>query len=193
VIPLPLLVKAYQTGFFPMAMRDRQIRWFSPDPRGIIPLDRFHVPKRLARVQRSGRFSVAIDRAFRDVICACGARPEEEGNWINDEIVETYCAMHKAGLAHSVEVWEGKALVGGLYGVSLGGAFFGESMFHRTSDASKVALVFLVTRLQARGYGLLDIQWVTPHLETFGATEIPRRQYLMVLNASLQLNCAFVD
>jgi leucyl/phenylalanyl-tRNA--protein transferase len=193
MISTKLLVSAYASGWFPMAA-DGQIRWYSPDPRGILPLDGVHIPRRLARVARQRRFRIEIDRAFGDVIRACAADerdPEDPGSWINDEIVESYTALHQQGIAHSVEAWLDDRLVGGLYGVALRGAFFGESMFHRETDASKVALVALVERLRARGYMLLDTQWVTPHLEQFGAVEIPRAAYLKRLDESLGLDCVF--
>lgn len=194
MIPSDLLVSAYASGWFPMAVDQGDIRWYSPDPRGIIPLERFHVPSRLARLIRSGRFRVEIDTAFEAVMRACAEIErdyEEGGTWINEEILESYAALHAAGLAHSVEVWQGGALAGGLYGVALGGAFFGESMFHRVTDASKVALAALVERLRARGFLLLDVQWVTEHLKQFGAIEIPRRQYLRRLEAALNADCEF--
>ncbi|MEZ5317200.1 MAG: leucyl/phenylalanyl-tRNA--protein transferase [Vicinamibacterales bacterium] len=184
-----LLVRAYREGLFPMAVEDGEIGWFSPDPRGILPLDAFHVSRRLARVIRQGAFTVTTDRDFVGVMRACADRPDEEGTWINHEIVESYAALHRLGLAHSVEVWREGALAGGLYGVHLGGAFFGESMFHTVTDASKVALAALVDRLRRRGFRLLDIQWVTPHLATFGAIEIPRRDYLQQLEAALARDC----
>ncbi len=174
---------------------DGEIRWYSPDPRGVLPLNEVHIPRRLARVARQGRFRIAIDTAFGDVIRACAAEdrdPEDAGTWIDEQIIESYTALHDQGLAHSVEAWSGERLVGGLYGVALRGAFFGESMFHRETDASKVALVALVERLRARGYTLLDTQWVTPHLEQFGAIEIPRDDYLRLLEDSLRLDCTFV-
>lgn len=186
-----LLVRAYREGIFPMALDDGEIGWFSPDPRAIIPLDAFHVPGRLARVVRSGRFEIRIDTSFEAVMRACGERPGE-GTWISDEILESYVALHRLGLAHSVETWRDGRLAGGLYGVSLGGAFFGESMFHRETDASKVALVALVDRLRRRGYVLLDTQWTTPHLEQFGTIEIPRSEYLARLDDALEKSCAFV-
>jgi leucyl/phenylalanyl-tRNA--protein transferase len=192
VIDPALLVRAYREGIFPMALDDGEIGWFSPDPRGIIPLDTFHVPARLARVARSGRFEIRIDAAFEAVMRACAERRDDDGTWISDEIVESYVALFRLGLAHSVEVWRGGALVGGLYGVSIGGAFFGESMFHRETDASKVALVALVDRLRRRGFTLLDTQWVTPHLQQFGATEIPRSEYLKRLRVALRKDCAFL-
>src|SRR5205823_7088083 len=163
VIPVDLLVSAYSSGWFPMAVEPGQIRWYSPDPRGIIPLDTFHAPKRLGRIMRQGRFDMRVDSDFGGVIRACAARHDDEGSWIDDEILESYCALHAAGVAHSVETWQDGALVGGLYGVAIGGAFFGESMFHRVTDASKVALVALVARLRERNYRLLDTQWVTAH------------------------------
>ena len=193
MIPARLLVGAYASGWFPMAT-DGEIRWYSPDPRGILPLDAVHVPRRLARVVRQGTFRIEIDRAFGDVIRACASDdrdPSDPGSWIDDEIIESYTALHEQGIAHSVEAWLGDRLVGGLYGVALRGAFFGESMFHRETDASKVALVVLVERLRARGYALLDTQWVTPHLEQFGAVEIPREDYLQRLEQSLRLDCTF--
>lgn len=184
MLPPSLLVAAYEAGYFPMAMDDGEIRWYSPDPRGILPLDRYHAPRRLLRVVRSGRFDVSFDRAFRPVMEACAA-DRDEGTWINGEIVEGYCALHEHGLAHSVEVWSGGELAGGLYGVSLNGAFFGESMFHRVTDASKVALWALVERLRERSFSLLDIQWLTPFLERAGAVEIPRDNYLATLAQAL--------
>ena len=195
MIPADLLVSAYTHGWFPMAGDDAVIRWYSPDPRGIIPLDSFHIPARLARVVRSRRFEVRIDESFSEVIRACAEAerdPEDSGSWISDEIAESYRALHASGIAHSVETWRDGQLVGGLYGVAIGGAFFGESMFHRATDASKVALVALVDRLRQRGYRLLDTQWVTDHLVQFGAVEIPRAQYLRLLDESLQVSCRFV-
>ena len=185
-----LLVAAYEAGYFPMGMDDGEIQWYSPDPRGVLPLDRVHVPRRLLRVVRSRRFEISVDRAFRDVMEACAA-DREDGTWISGEILDSYCALHDHGLAHSVEVWAGGELVGGLYGVSLNGAFFGESMFHRVSDASKVALWSLVERLRDRTFTLLDIQWLTPFLEQCGAVEIPRDQYLETLAEALQSGARF--
>jgi leucyl/phenylalanyl-tRNA--protein transferase len=194
VIRSDLLIAAYTRGWFPMAGDDGVTRWYSPDPRGIIPLDEFHVSARLARVVRSGRFQIAVDRSFPEVIRACARADrdsEDPGSWISDEIEESYLALHRLGVAHSVEAWQDGRLVGGLYGVALGGAFFGESMFHRVTDASKVALVALVDRLRTKGYGLLDTQWVTDHLQQFGAREVPRSRYLELLARSLQLDCEF--
>jgi leucyl/phenylalanyl-tRNA---protein transferase len=194
MIPVDLLVSAYASGWFPMAVDEGDIRWYSPDPRGVIPLEGFHVSSRLARVVRGGRFRVEIDRDFEAVMRACADAERGDrdgGTWIDGEILDSYCAMHASGLAHSVEVWQGEELAGGLYGVALGGAFFGESMFHRVTDASKVALVALVERMRARGFRLLDVQWVTGHLRQFGAIEIPRRQYLLQLEAALGVECEF--
>lgn len=200
MIPSDLLVSAYASGWFPMAVAPGEIRWYSPDPRGVIPLDGFHLSSRLARVLRSGRFHIEIDRDFPAVIRACAEADRHErherhednaGTWIDDDILESYCALHRAGLAHSVEAWQGGRLEGGLYGVALGGAFFGESMFHHATDASKVALAALVHRLRARGHRLLDIQWITPHLERFGAIEIPRRRYLKLLEEALSVDVEF--
>jgi len=174
-----------------MGMDDGEIGWFSPDPRGVLPLDAFHVPARLARVVKQRRFDVRIDSAFERVMRACAERPD--GTWISDTILESYLALHRLGIAHSIETWRERELVGGLYGIHLGGAFYGESMFHRATDASKVALVALVDRLRRRGFALLDIQWVTPHLAQFGATEVPRRTYLAMLRRALALDCRFLD
>ena len=186
-----LLVRAYREGIFPMALEHGEIGWFSPDPRGILPLDGFHVPSRLARVVRQGRFQIAIDRDFGRVMRECAA-DREEGTWISRDIVEAYSALHRLGLAHSVEAWLDGDLVGGLYGVHLGGAFFGESMFHRVTDASKVALVALVDRLTRHGFRLLDVQWTTPHLERFGAISVSRREYLRRLRQALTMDCRFL-
>jgi leucyl/phenylalanyl-tRNA--protein transferase len=184
-----LLLRAYSLGWFPMGTGRRgRIEWFSPDPRGIMPLDTFHAPSRLARVVRQSKFDLRIDTAFEAVMRACAERDE---TWITDDIVAAYVSLHRLGCAHSVETWQGGVLVGGLYGVSLGGAFFGESMFHTATDASKVALVALVERLRARGFVLLDTQWVTPHLQQFGAIEIRRSEYLDRLAAALPLECRF--
>jgi leucyl/phenylalanyl-tRNA--protein transferase len=177
-----------------MAVGDGSIRWFSPDPRGIIPLDSFHVPKRLARVIRGGTFQIEINRDFDAVIRGCAEAPrdaEDPGTWIDQEIYESYCVLHRAGIAHSVEAWQEGRLAGGLYGVAIGGAFFGESMFHHVRDASKVALAALVDRLRQRGFTLLDTQWTTEHLEQFGAIEIPRRRYLALLAAAMSRTAAF--
>ena len=182
---------AYRQAIFPMALEDGEIGWFSPDPRGILPLDAFHVPARLARSLRREPFEIRIDHDFARVMRACAAREDEDGTWISREIIDCYVALHEAGFAHSVEAWRDGELAGGLYGVHLGGAFFGESMFHRVTNASKAALVALVDRLRARGFVLLDTQWVTPHLQQFGAVEISRTDYIHRLEAALRLSRPF--
>jgi leucyl/phenylalanyl-tRNA--protein transferase len=188
IIPASLLLEAYCRGIFPMAVEDGEIAWFSPDPRGIIPLDSFHVPHGLRRSLRRNSFEVRINTAFEAVIRACGERAE---TWISPEIVQSYLNLHELGFAHSVETWRDNQLVGGLYGVSVYGAFFGESMFHRETDASKVALVALVERLREREFRLLDTQYTTSHLRVFGAVEIPRPKYLRLLKQALALDCRF--
>jgi len=165
-----------------------EIGWYSPDPRAILPLDSLHVPKTLARRLRSGQFSVTADSAFAAVIAACARRKE---TWISPEIIDAYTDLHRRGFAHSVECRMGGKLAGGLYGVALGGAFFGESMFSVRTDASKVALVRLVEILREGGFTLLDIQFLTPHLAKFGAVEIPRTEYLRRLGGTLRLNGKF--
>ena len=186
-----LLVRAYCAGVFPMAQRRHgPIGWYAPDPRGIIPLDAFHVPRSLRQTVARGVFEVRVNDDFPAVIRACAERDE---TWISPEIERTYTDLHRLGIAHSVEAWQDGRLAGGLYGVALGGAFFGESMFSRITDASKVALVALVERLRERGFALLDVQWVTPHLARFGAIEIPRREYERQLAAALRLPCSFTD
>jgi len=182
------LLQAYQMGIFPMAMDGGEIGWFSPDPRGVIPLDAFHVPKSLARVVRSGRFEVRFNSAFAEVIDGCADREE---TWIDETVRESYLTLHRRAYAHSVESWLDGELVGGLYGVSIGGAFFGESMFSRESDASKVALVNLVDRLRERGFILLDTQWTTGHLRRFGAIDIPKADYMRQLHNAVALDVSF--
>lgn len=189
-----ILLSAYAEGLFPMAERrgDPNLYWISPEARGIMPLAAFHVPKRLARTVRSDRFEVRLDTAFEAVIHACAApAPGRSESWINDEIVLLYCALHERGFAHSVECWREGKLVGGLYGVNLGGAFFGESMFSIERDASKVALVHLVARLKRGGFRLLDAQFLTEHLSHFGAIEIPRREYLARLKDAISNKAEF--
>jgi leucyl/phenylalanyl-tRNA--protein transferase len=192
MIAADALLSAYASGWFPMAVTPGDIRWYSPDPRGIIPLETFHVSRRLARSLRQQPFEIRVNTSFRTVIEACADRKNSDGDWIDGEIIESYCALHEQGFAHSVESWRGGLLAGGLYGVALAGAFFGESMFHREDDASKAALAALVDRLRGRGYTLLDTQWVTDHLAQFGATEIPRRRYLQMLDGALAIKAAFV-
>lgn len=191
MIAADTLLTAYASGWFPMSIAPGDIRWYSPDPRGIVPLDGFHASRRLARTARQQRFELRVDSDFRGVITACADRRDADGNWIDGEIIESYCALHELGHAHSIETWQDGALVGGLYGVALKGAFFGESMFHRARDASKVALVALVDRLRARGFVLLDTQWVTDHLVQFGAVDIPRRRYLRMLEEALTIDAQF--
>jgi len=185
-----LLVQGYRLGVFPMAMEDDSIGWFSPDPRAIMPLDGFHVPHALRRVAGKKLFEIKIDNRFGEVIRACAKRKD---TWINQEIIESYERLHQLGHAHSVEAWSKNKLAGGLYGVAIGGAFFGESMFHRVSDASKIALVALVEHLRARKFALLDTQWLTPHLRQFGAIEISRDHYLRLLARAVELPRKFVD
>lgn len=167
-----------------MAMEDDSIAWFSPDPRAIIPLENFHVPHGLRRIARKNIFEIKIDNSFGEVIRGCAKRKD---TWINPEIVKSYERLHELGHAHSIEAWSKDKLAGGLYGVAVGGAFFGESMFHRIRDASKIALVGLVEQLRARKFALLDTQWLTPHLEQFGAIEISRAQYLNLLQRAADL------
>lgn len=175
-----LLLRAYRAGLFPMAeARDStRIFWLDPEWRGVLPLDRFHLGKRLARTLRTMPFHVTADRDFAGVIAGCAEpAPGREDTWINPEIEALFTALHRAGHAHSIEVWQRGALVGGLYGVRIAGAFFGESMFSRATDASKIALVHLVARLRLGGFRLLDTQFITAHLARFGAVEIPRAEY----------------
>lgn len=183
-----LLLRAYEAGIFPMAESadDPGLYWIEPKERGIIPLDGFHLSKSLAKTIRSGRFTIALNRDFDAVIAACAAEaPDRRQTWINGRIRHLYGALFDAGLVHTVEVYEQERLVGGLYGVSLGGAFFGESMFHSVRDASKVALAYLVARLKRGGYVLLDTQFVTPHLAQFGAVAVRRNRYKGMLAHAL--------
>ena len=183
-----VLLKAYACGIFPMAESadDPALYWIEPEKRGIIPIDRFHVPVRLARTVRSDRFLVTVNRDFDGVIDGCAAAlPNRPRTWINERIRALYRKLYERRHCHSIEVYEDGELVGGLYGVTLGRAYFGESMFHRARDASKVALVHLTARLKAGGFRLLDTQFVTDHLKIFGAVEVPRRQYHKLLEAAL--------
>src|SRR5215211_7391562 len=189
-----VLLKAYACGIFPMAesAENPSLYWIEPEARGVIPLDGFHVPSRLARTVRAERFTVVCDRDFEAVIEACAEpRRGRSRTWINARIRRLYGALFARGHCHTVEAYEGDALVGGLYGVSLGAAFFGESMFHRARDASKIALVHLVARLKAGGFRLLDTQFVTDHLKTFGAAEVSRRQYHKLLEAAVAADADF--
>jgi leucyl/phenylalanyl-tRNA--protein transferase len=188
VIPAELLLQGYRFGIFPMAMRDGSIEWFSPDPRAILPLDKFHVPHGLKRAAAKNLFEIKMNQRFGEVIRACARRRD---TWINGAIIESYEQLHKIGYAHSVEAWFGGKLAGGLYGVAIGGAFFGESMFHRKTDASKIALLALVEHLRKQKFALLDTQWVTPHLLQFGAIEIPRSQYVKLLKRAADLPRTF--
>jgi leucyl/phenylalanyl-tRNA--protein transferase len=183
-----VLLKAYACGIFPMAesAEDPALYWIEPEKRGIIPLDTFHIPSRLARTVRAERYSIAINRDFQGVLDGCSEpAPGRTRTWINTRIRNLYGKLYDIGHCHSVEAYENGELAGGLYGVCLGRAFFGESMFHYARDASKVALVHLVARLKATGFTLLDTQFVTTHLSTFGAIEVPQRQYHKLLEAAL--------
>jgi len=189
-----ILLKAYRAGIFPMAESadDPELFWVDPEHRGILPLDAFHVPRRLRRVVLQDRFEVRVDSDFAGTLAACAEATENRpSTWINAEIVRLYSALHALDAAHSVECWQHGALVGGLYGVSIGGAFYGESMFSRVADASKVALVHLVALMRMGGYRLLDLQFVTPHLAQFGAIEVPRSQYRLLLVEALRYRCVF--
>jgi leucyl/phenylalanyl-tRNA--protein transferase len=181
---------AYRRGIFPMADEGTgQLLWFRPDPRTILPLETFHISRSLAKTLRHGEFEVRINTDFEGVMRGCADRPE--GTWISEEFIAVYDALHRMGKAHSVEAWRSGRLVGGTYGVALGGAFIAESMFHYETDASKVALAALVARLRARGFALLDVQYRTPHLARFGAIEIPHRDYYDRLKRALRLPCRF--
>jgi leucyl/phenylalanyl-tRNA--protein transferase len=193
-IPVELLLKAYSTGVFPMAesATDPEVFWVRPEARGIIPLEDFHLPRSLAKTIRQKLFDIHVNRDFAAVIDACAERREERrSTWINTPIREAYIELHKRGHAHSVEAWREDRLVGGLYGVSLGRVFFGESMFSRERDASKVCLAFLVERLNERGFELLDTQFTTEHLKRFGAVDVPRRRYEKMLEEALKGTAEF--
>lgn len=193
-IPTDLLLKAYASGVFPMAesATDPEVFWVRPEVRGIIPLDAFHVPKSLAKALRKRLFEVRFDHDFEATIDACAEKREERrSTWINAPIREAYVRLHRMGNAHSVEAWQGERLVGGLYGVSLGRVFFGESMFSKETDASKICLVHLVARLRARGFALLDTQFTTEHLKRFGAVDVPRAKYETMLAEALKGEAVF--
>jgi len=183
-----MVVAAYCRGWFPMADAHGEIGWYDPPQRAIFIPGEEHISRRLARTLRSGRFVVAINRDFEATIRACADRPE---TWISEEIIAVYCELHRLGLAHSVETYRDDALVGGLYGVALGGAFFGESMFSRATDASKVAFAVLCQRLRERGFTLLDAQFMTPHLASLGARLVSRAEYLRLLREALVHDCVF--
>src|SRR5215469_8636703 len=189
------LLSAYSQGLFPMANRAGRIQWYTAEPRGVIPLDSFHVPQTLrALVRKSpeeGGFEIRINHDFEAIMRACG-KNREDGTWINDELIAAYVRLHKLGCAHSVEAWKDGHLAGGLYGVNLGAAFFGESMFHRVRDASKVALVHLVNRLVEKKFELLDTQASTPHLRRFGCVDVPSGKYLEMLKLAIQKDRKFI-
>lgn len=185
-----LVLHAYASGIFPMAEHrdDPEVFWVEPRRRGVIPLDRFHISRSLARRIRQGRYEVTIDTAFDAVVDACADRPE---TWINDQIRTLYSQLHAMGRAHSLEIWQDGQLSGGVYGLAIGAAFFGESMFSRRRDASKVALAWLVDRLRRAGFTLLDTQFITPHLASLGAIEIPRAEYRRQLDEALSRSADF--
>ena len=194
VLTPEILLRAYAAGIFPMSetREDKELFWVDPEYRGIIPLDRFHIPRKLAKLIRTRPFEIHLDRDFESVMRECAAPGAGRNEtWINDEILRLYVGLHRMGHAHSVECWLDGELVGGLYGVSLKGAFFGESMFSRARDASKVALVYLVALLRHGGYSLLDAQFVTDHLRQFGAFEIPRKRYHEFLDKALSHDATF--
>ena len=187
-----ILLGAYCQGYFPMAEEDGTVYWYDPDPRTIIPLDGFHISRSLARRLRRGGLEVRYDTAFRRVMAACAApAPGREETWISDEFIDVYTQLHEAGFAHSVEVWMEGELAGGVYGVSIGGLFAGESMFSRRTDASKIALAYLVERLNRNGFCLFDVQFTTEHLKRLGAVEIPRAEYRERLAHALRLDVQF--
>lgn len=190
IIPPEVLLSAYAQGVFPMA-HEGEIQWFSPERRGLIPLDeRFHIPHGLERALKRKPFEVKWETAFREVMLACADREE---TWIDDVILESYCELHRLGYARSVECWDDEGLQGGLYGVELPGVFFGESMFSRKTDASKIALVALVENLRTRGFQLLDTQWMTSHLRQFGGYELTRKQYHAALGNALSRSRVITD
>ncbi|MCC6606824.1 MAG: leucyl/phenylalanyl-tRNA--protein transferase [Anaerolineae bacterium] len=187
-----MLLSAYCQGVFPMAHEDGRIYWYDPDPRAIIPLDRFHVSRSLERTIRQHSFEIRLNTAFTAVIKACAASaPGREETWINDDIIQAYTRLHRLGFAHSVEAWQAGELVGGLYGVAIGGFFAGESMFSTVTDSSKVALVYLVEHLRRRRFRLLDTQFMTEHLRRFGAEEISAAEYRQRLGQALLTSATF--
>lgn len=193
-ISIEMLESAYREGVFPMGDPETgEVHWYRPEPRAVIDLENFHVSRRLAKTMRQGRFRFTVNKAFEKVMRACSRSDEPSEMWITEDIIDLYCRMHDAGTAHSVEAWVGEDLAGGLYGVSFGGAFMGESMFHFVRDASKASLVYLVDRLRARGFTLLDTQFSTEHLARFGLEMLPHEEYLERLNHALDLPVNFVD
>ena len=188
------VLAAYRSGFFPMAESRRgPISWFSPDPRAVIPLDTFNIPRSFRRQLRRPDLTCTINSAFHRVILACAERGPFSETWISDDIVRVYSDLHRRGVAHSVETWSNGILIGGLYGIALGGAYFGESMFSRESNASKFALVHLIERLRNRGFVLLDTQIINDHVRQFGAVEISREKYLDLLTRALRQPTKFAD
>jgi leucyl/phenylalanyl-tRNA--protein transferase len=187
----PLLLEAYRSGIFPWFDEDSPILWWSPDPRAIFEMDGLHVSRRLARTVRSGRFTATVDRAFVEVVRGCAHRTGE-GVWITPGMIDAYVRLHQIGHAHSVEVWHDGQLAGGVYGVTVGGLFAGESMFTRIRDASKVALVHLMERLQQHAFQLFDVQFLNEHTARLGAIEIPRREYLSRLRNAVACDVNFV-
>ena len=187
-----LLVSAYIQGLFPMADEDGEVYWYDPDPRAILPLDAVHVPRRLQRTLAQQRYEIRIDHDFREIMRACAEpAPGREQTWISEALIDVYCELHEASLAHSVEVWRDGALVGGVYGVSVRGLFAGESMFSRARDTSKIALVYLTYHLRQCGFSLLDVQFRTDHLERFGVVEIRRSDYKRKLRQALSIPATF--
>ncbi len=190
-----IMLRAYEAGLFPMAedTDDPELHWFDPDPRAVLPLDRLHVPRSLRRSVRRAPYAIRVDTAFAQVLDRCGpSRPDGARSWLNREIAEACLGLHRLGHAHSVEAWQGEELVGGLYGVALGSAFFGESMFSSATDASKIALVHLAARLVAGGFTLLDTQFVNDHLLQFGVVEIPRPDYKRRLAGAVRKPATFL-
>jgi len=183
-----ILLGAYSIGYFPMADEAGSIAWYSPDPRAIIPLDNYNIPRSTQQLIRKRLFSIETDRAFESTMRGCASRDE---TWISEEIIESYTELHRLGYAHSVESYDADGLAGGLYGVALGSAFFGESMFSRKEGASKVALAFLMNHLKERGFTLLDTQYITEHLKMFGTIEIARDEYLLRLREAMKNAAAF--
>jgi leucyl/phenylalanyl-tRNA--protein transferase len=184
-----ILLGAYSMGYFPMADDNKNISWYSPDPRTIIPLEKYNIPRSTKHLLRKQIFKIAIDGHFEAVIRGCAGRRE---TWISEEIIESYMELHRLGFAHSVESINSDGLAGGLYGVALGSAFFGESMFSMKSGASKVALAFLIKHLFENGFTLLDSQYMTPHLQKFGAIEIPKKKYIQLLHEAMTEKAVFI-
>lgn len=189
MIPTEILLQAYSQGYFPMADERGQIDWYSADPRPVLPLDPFHVPRRLARTLRKANFTFTSDHCFRRVMEACAEN--RDSTWISHEMIETYCRLHELGFAHSVETWREGELVGGLYGVHLGGAFFGESIFNRVDEAGKAALVHLAGHLQARGFRMLEVQMVTPLTAQFKPRMVAKREYARLLASAISAECSW--